>query len=449
LIQDGLASVNAEHGRVKLLTETTVKSRLRAPISWAAILDVLKNRDFFALWLGQLLSETGDRFRFVAVLVIVNNLTDGDPLAVTLLTFTVVVPQFVFGLLGGTVTDRVDRKIVLIVSDILRGVLVLPVLLVQEPDQLWIVYLCSVGLEITSVFFYPARNAVIPNITRPGQLMTANAVRQGSYVVALIVGSALAGYLTELIGTDFAIIFDSATFFFSAGAVAFMRIPPLAATLEERAVTSELWGDMKAGLRFIRRRRDLMTILGVTAVAMLGLGAIIVLGISYLETRLNVAAQGYGNAVAAVGLGVLIGGAVASRVAGRVLANVLVGGSLITVGVAMIAFAGAGNYIVVLIAAAIIGICLVMARAALDTFTQALVPDEMLGRVQATVQMTMAVSTALAQGMSGLLAKLLDSVENVFVLAGGVTLAAGVTAILTLRDAAREMARVATTSEVE
>jgi MFS family permease len=382
-------------------------------------------------------------------LVIVNHLTDGDPLAVTLLTFTVVVPQFVFGLLGGAVTDRVDRKIVLIVSDILRGVLVLPVLLVQEPDQLWIVYLCSVGLEIISVFFYPARNAVIPNITRPEQLMTANAVRQGSYVIALIAGSAMAGYLTELIGTDFAIIFDSATFFFSAGAIAFMHIPPLATALEERAMTSELWKDMKAGLRFIRRRRDLMTILGVTAVAMLGLGAIIVLGISYLETRLNVAAQGYGNAVAAVGLGVLIGGAVVSRVAGRILANVLVGGSLITVGVAMFAFAGAGNYIVVLVAAAIIGICLVMARAALDTFTQALVPDEMLGRVQATVQMTMAVSTALAQGMSGLLAKLLDSVENVFVLAGGVTLAAGVTAILTLHDAAREMARVARTSEAE
>ena len=427
------------------MTETTAQSRprLHTPISRAAILEILKNRSFFALWLGQLLSETGDRFRFVAVLVIVNNLTGGDPLAITLLTFTIVIPQFVLGLLGGAVTDRVNRKIVLIVSDILRGVLMLPVLLVREPGQLWIVYLCSASLEIVSVFFYPARNAVIPNITRPGQLMTANAVRQGSYVIALIAGSALAGYSIELIGTGGAIIFDSATFFFSAGAIAFMSIPPLSAAPDERVTTSELWGDMKDGLRFIGRRQDLMTILGVTAVAMLGLGAIIVLGISYLETRLNVAAQGYGNTVAAVGLGVLIGGVVVSRVVGRVLANVLVGGSLIAVGVAMIAFAGAGNYVVVLISAAIIGICLVMARAALDTFTQALVPDEMLGRVQATVQMTMAVSTALAQGMAGLLAKLLNSVENVFVLAGVITLAAGVTAILTLRDAAREMARVA------
>jgi MFS family permease len=142
------------------------------------------DRNFFALWSGQLLSQIGDRFRFVAVLVIVNDLTGGDPLAITLLTFTVVVPQFTFGLLGGAVSDRVDRRSVMIVSDVLRGLLVLPVLFVNSADRLWIIYLASIGMEIISVFFYPARNAVIPNIIKPGQLMTANALMQGSYIGA-------------------------------------------------------------------------------------------------------------------------------------------------------------------------------------------------------------------------------------------------------------------------
>jgi DHA3 family macrolide efflux protein-like MFS transporter len=407
-----------------------------------AVLALMGDRNFSALWLGQLLSQAGDRFRFVAVLVIVNKLTGGDPLAITLLTFTVVIPQFLFGLLGGAVSDRVDRKTVMIVSDVLRGLFVLPVLLVNNPGRLWIIYVGSIGLEIISVFFYPARNAVIPNIIGPGQLMTANALMQGSYIVAIIIGSSLAGYLIALLGTSFAIVFDAATFFFSAGAIALMTIPPLAAALNgERPTASELWQEIKAGLRFIRGRRDLLTVLVVTAVAMLGLGAIIVLGISYLEARLNVEAEGYGNAVASVGLGILVGGVLISRIAGRLPANVLVGGSLIVVGVSMVAFAGAGSYTVVLIAAAIIGLCLVIARASLDTFTQALVPDEMLGRVQATVQMTLAVATAMAQGLAGVLAKLLNSVENVFILAGFVTIIAGVAAILTLREAAREMAK--------
>lgn len=426
------------------MSETPVQSRSHASTSRNAVRALLGDRNFFALWLGQLLSQVGDRFRFVAVLVIVNGLTGGDPLAITVLTFTVVIPQFVFGLLGGTVSDRVDRKTVMIVSDVLRGLLVLPVLWVDNPARLWIIYLCSIGMEIISVFFYPARNAVVPNIVGPGQLMTANALMQGSYVTALIAGSALAGYLTRTLGTDFAILVNCATFFFSVGAIAVMTIPQVSAVLNgERLTTTELWREIKAGLRFIWSRKDLQTVLVVTAVAMLGLGAIIVLGISYLETRLNVQAEGYGNTVASVGIGILIGGVVLSRIARRVAANVLVGGSLIVVGVAMIAFAGAGNYTVVLIAAVIIGLCLVVARASLDTFTQALVPDEMLGRVQASVQMTLAVATATAQGLAGVLAKLLNSVENVFVLAGLVTIVAGVTAILTLRDAAREMANSA------
>jgi predicted MFS family arabinose efflux permease len=165
-----------------------------------------------------------------------------------------------------------------------------------------------------------------------------------------------------------------------------------------------------------------------------------VLGIAYLEARLNVRAEGYGNTVAAIGVGILMGGLLVSRLARRIPANVLVGASLITVGVSMVAFAGAGSYTVVVIAAAIIGVCIVIARASLDTFTQALVPDEMLGRVQATVLMTLAISIAAAQGFAGILAKLLNSVESVFILAGCVTIISGVATIITLRDAAQEMA---------
>ena len=423
------------------MRDTPAQPTPNAPMARNAILALMGDRSFSALWLGQMLSQIGDRFRFVAVLVIVNELTGGNPLAITLLTFTIVIPQFLFGLLGGAVSDRVNRKIVMIVSDVLRGLFVLPVLLVNSLDHLWILYIASIGMEIISVFFYPARNAVIPNIVGPGQLMTANALMQGSYIVALIVGSTLAGYFTAFFGTNFAIVFDSATFLLSAAAIALMSIPLVAAAANgERPTAAELWREVKAGLHFIRSRHDLLMVLVITAVAMLGLGAIFVLGISYLETRLNVEAEGYGNTVAAVGLGLLIGGVLVSRIAGRVPANILVGGSLLLVGVAMVAFAGAGSYTVVIVAAMVVGLCLVVARASLDTFTQALVPDELLGRVQATVQMTMAVATAVAQGLAGIFAKILNSVESVFILAGCITMIAGLAAILTLREAAREMA---------
>jgi DHA3 family macrolide efflux protein-like MFS transporter len=423
------------------MRSTPTESSRNALMSRSAITALMSDRNFSALWVGQVLSQIGDRFRFVAILVIVNKLTGGDPLAITVLTFTVVLPQLMFGLVGGAVSDRVDRKTVMIASDLLRGGLVLSALLVDSPDRLWIIFIGSIGMEIISVFFYPARNAVIPNIIGPGQLLAANTLMQGSYIVALVIGSLLAGYLTALVGTGFAIVFDAVTFFVSAGAIGMMAIPPLAAALNgERPTANELWQEIKAGLHFIVGRHDLLMVLVVTAVAMLGLGAIFVLGISYLEARLNVKAEGYGNTIAAVGVGILIGGVLVTRIAGRIPANVLVGASLVIVGASMVAFAGAGNFSVVVAAAAVVGVCLVIARASLDTFTQALVPDEMLGRVQATVQMTLAVSIAIAQALAGGLAKLLNSVENVFIVAGCVTMIAGLASIVTLREAAREMA---------
>ncbi|RMF26005.1 MAG: MFS transporter [Chloroflexi bacterium] len=404
------------------------------------VLGLLHNPSFVALWSGQLLSQVGDRFRFVAVLAIIGQMTD-DPLAITFLALSVTGSQVVFGLLGGAAADRFDRKHVMIIADLLRGLLVLPVLLVDSPSRFWIIYVTAVVLEMVSVFFYPARNAALPGIIGEGQLLTANALMQVSYIIALVIGSALAGILVGLLGTAFAIVFDSTTFFISALAVSVMRIPPPVENHQGRPGPREIWEEIRAGIAFIRRRRDLSIVLLITAIAMLGIGAIIVLGLSYLNIRLNVQAEGFGYAVSMMGVGILIGGVVLSRLAGRMPANVLVGGSLVVVGLAIIAFAAAANYAVVLLTTALIGLCLVIARAALDTFTQTLVPDEMLGRVQAAVNMTIAISTTLAQGLAGLLAKVMNSVEAVFMMAGGVTVVAGVAAIVTLREAAAEMAR--------
>ena len=77
---------------------TDAISQQRAVTDRGAVLALMGNRNFSALWIGQVLSQIGDRFRFVAILVIVNELTGGDPLAISLLTLTVVIPQFVFGL---------------------------------------------------------------------------------------------------------------------------------------------------------------------------------------------------------------------------------------------------------------------------------------------------------------------------------------------------------------
>jgi len=197
-----------------------------------------------------------------------------------------------------------------------------------------------------------------------------------------------------------------------------------------------MWGQLVQGLKYVIGSHLLLRVLAITAIAALGIGAIQILGLNFLNQRLNATEQDFGLMMAMVGIGVALGGAVVQRIASRMPANQVVGICLAGVGVAIIVFALAPRFGLVLIAAAGIGLCLVVARAGLATLTQQLVPDEVRGRVESAVNMIVSVSTAAAQGFSGVLGDPhLLGVQGVFISAGAITLAAGISAIYALRGA--------------
>ncbi|MGB9890412.1 MAG: MFS transporter, partial [Anaerolineae bacterium] len=191
-----------------------------------AVHALLEQRDFILLWVGQLLSQIGDQCLLIAAVTLITYLSP-SPLALLIPALSLALPQVLFGLMGGVIADRMDRRWVMITSDLLRALLVLAALLVRTAGDLWILYLAAAGLAMVSAFFYPARNASIPNIVPDHLLLAANGMIQGSYILALIVGPTLAGSIVELWGWSAAIIFDSATFIFSAATILIMRIPPL------------------------------------------------------------------------------------------------------------------------------------------------------------------------------------------------------------------------------
>jgi DHA3 family macrolide efflux protein-like MFS transporter len=399
-----------------------------------AVRELFHCRDFKLLWIGQLLSQIGDQCLLVAAITLISSLSQ-SPLALLVPALSLAVPQLVFGLVGGVMADRWNRKLVMIVADVLRGLVVLSILLISSPQQLWILCIAAAGLAFMGVFFYPARNAVIPNIMPAGLLLAANSLIQGSYIVALIVGPAIAGAATEL-WLPAAIIFDSATFFVSAVVIAVMHIPAIAPGQPSTAGQGGVWGDMKAGLDFIRRSNVLCKVLVITAVATLGIGAIVLLAVPHLKEQLGASGLEYGIAMSTLGVGSVAGGLMVNRLSRRLSASTIVGGMLILAGAAIVAFAFAPNYVVVLLSIAVIGLCVVIARGALDTITQALSPDEVRGRVQATVNLLVVAATAMAEGLSALLGSLIG-VQDVFVAAGVVTALTGMAAVLVLRGAAR------------
>jgi DHA3 family macrolide efflux protein-like MFS transporter len=404
-----------------------------------AIHDLLRQRGFVLLWGGQLLSQVGDQCLLIAALTLITNLS-ASPLAMLIPAISVALPQVFFGLLGGVAADRWDRKWVMVASDLIRALLVLAVLLVRSASQLWILYLAAGGLAVVATFFYPARNATIPNIVPSCLLLAANGLIQGTYIIALIVGPMVAGLAVELWGLEAAILFDSGSFVLSAAVIMAIRIPSTCNGESALAVQGSVWQDMKAGLNFIRRSPSLRRALYITAAATLGIGAVVLLAIPHLKLSLGAGGLEYGGAMSVLGLGSVLGGIIVTRLSRNLSANSLVGGMLVAAGAAIVAFAYAPIYAVVLASVMVLGLCIVVARGILDTITQALAPDEVRGRVQSAVNLIVAAGTALAEGLSALLGHFLG-VQTVFVAAGAVTVLAGVAAIYTLREAAQAVSR--------
>jgi DHA3 family macrolide efflux protein-like MFS transporter len=398
----------------------------------AAIVSAFRNRDFCALWIGQLLSQIGDNFVIIAILFVISTLTD-SPLALGALAVVATLPQLFLGLIGGVFVDRLNRKLVMITSDILRGLAVLALLLVQRPDQLYILYIVSFVMATAGVFFNPARNAIIPSIVSGETLLTANALMQANQLISVILGASIAGLIVGWLGPASAFIFDSFTFAFSAAAIATMTIPPVNSDLG-KTNGRVIWNQMVEGLLCIKHSSLLLHAIITTAVATFGFGAIMVLGIIYLDEILGMGAEGFGVLYAFQGLGVVIGGALIGRFASSARTNRVVGSCMVMLGLSIITFAVVPSYPLALVAVAIIGLSIVAARAALVTLTQSLVPNEKLGRVESAVTMVIGASTSASMALSGFFGDLIG-VQAVFTTAGIITIVAGVAASYTLREA--------------
>lgn len=386
-----------------------------------------QNPAFLRLWLGQLLSQIGDQALLIASLHLISQLSDSVT-ALLIPALSLVLPQALFGLVGGVVADRWNRRYLMIASDILRGIIVLSLIAVPLIQHLGLLYLAVALMALVSVFFYPARNALIPNIVPLADLWSANALIQGSTVLALVIGPSVAGLVIGMWGVNFAFIFDALTFFISALAIASLRRMDTVTLNNGRTKPpATVRQELMEGLRFIAGHRLLKQVLALVAMATLGIASIVLLAVHHLDEALNVGALGYGFAMTTLGAGSVLGGLLSHRLAERFRARYLVSGMLIIAAIAIVLFAYAPWYVLVLVSLALLGLSVVSARGALDTLTQLLAPDDVRGRVQSAVNLIINGATAGAEALSAVLGDLIG-VRQVFLAASLLTLLAALSA---------------------
>jgi MFS family permease len=373
-----------------------------------------RNRPFRRLWWGQVISELGNWFNFIAGLGLVRLISNGDAAVTTIMLLCRMVPFTLFAPLAGAFVDRWSRRAVMIASDVARVAVALGFLLVQRPKDLWIAYLCTALLSFFGSFFEAAKSAAMPNITGERDLLAGNALMFSSRFLLMSLGAALGGLTAANVGYRAAFIVNAVSFLGSALSV--WLIPEretkqlaLGADASATKKKASYWSDIREGWAYIISHAPVAALLAINVLWASGGGSVNLImdrlgGIVFAGQR-GISGD---SAVAALyfagGLGLFIGMMIARRVGyyfeflGKTPG--FIGWSLLFQGL-LFALIGLMPNLWLACLFLFLGRILLGAEFGVqDTLLMRLVPDKLRGRVlttdRATELLTWSLSTSLA-----------------------------------------------------
>ncbi|HEX7298954.1 MAG TPA: MFS transporter [Solirubrobacteraceae bacterium] len=271
-------------------------------ISRVRLLAPLRHREFRLLWTGMCVSLLGDGVFLVAMAWQVYLLSNA-PSALALVGVTMTIPTIVFLLVGGVVSDRFDRRRIMLAADVTRGLAVgtMAVLSLTGALALWHVAVLVAVYGAGQAFFSPAFDAIVPEVLPAAELPQANALDQFVRPIALrLAGPAIGGLVIDALGPGTAFALDAASFAVSAAAL--LAMVPRARVVAE--TSASMVDDVRTGLRYIRGHVWLWATFASAAIAyLLFMGPAEVLLPYIIKNELQGSAADLGIVFAAGGIG--------------------------------------------------------------------------------------------------------------------------------------------------
>ena len=353
---------------------------------------------FFA---GGLLSVGGDWMLLTALPFHVLVLT-GSATATGAMFVAFALPRVAFSLIGGWLTDRFDRRRLMIVCDVSRAVLLLPLLLVGSKDQLWLVLAVTVVQSTLGQVFLPARNAALPVLVPNSLRVTANSLDALIMGLTRLVGPVAGGALLAGLGITAVVLIDAATFLLSALLIATIQLPRPAS--DTRVRPGRLVADLSLGLRMCWMRPGPRAVLATSAVVMVGYGLTTALGVVFVRVVLGGTAADFGWMVAAQGVGLTVGGLAVARSGRRLSHRWLFVCGLLATGVSFLTMFESRHLWLVLAFAVVSGIGLASWMVGERTLLQRGIPAESLGVAFGAYNTVNSVLTLCGTGLAGVLA---------------------------------------------
>ena len=266
-----------------------------------------RNRNYRFTWCGQVVSEVGDHFNNIAVMSLAMQHADSG-LVVTGVFLARAIPMLAAGPVAGVLLDRLDRKQVMIASDLVRAVVALAFILCVGQPGTFLLYGLSAALMFASPFFTSGRSSVLPVIATPEELHTANTMTQTTSWASLTIGAFLgavgAGY-----GFKVAFMFNALSFVVSALCILQLRRPGgFRASAPRRRDNETGFSQYRDGLRYMRATPLVFGIAAISVGWASGGGAAQILFSLFGEKVFKAGAVGIGVIWGFAGLGLVLGG---------------------------------------------------------------------------------------------------------------------------------------------
>jgi MFS family permease len=268
------------------------------------LLRPLRERDFALLWTGMTVSLLGDGIYTVAVAWQVYELSN-RPSALALVGLSWTAGLVLFILLAGVLSDRLDRRRVMVGADLLRAVVQVGIgaLALTHTLEIWMLVPLVLVHGIGEAFFAPAFSALVPDILAPAQIPQASAIEQIVRQAARnFAGPAIGGVIVALVGPGTSFVIDAGTFLFSAACIFAIRIRP--SVVRERA--AGMIAELRDGVAYVRTQTWLWgTLVAASTAILFFMGPIQVLVPYVVKNRLHSGSGSYGTILALEGLGAI------------------------------------------------------------------------------------------------------------------------------------------------
>jgi MFS transporter, DHA3 family, macrolide efflux protein len=371
--------------------------------------EVFVNGNFFCLWLGQIVSQFGERLTQMALIGLIYQMGIVNTQEMSKLLFFMILPVFIFNPIAGVCVDRWDRKKTLVVCDILRCILtlLLPisyyVFNIKETHNMYPIYIIVFLVFSVSRFFMLAKTAIIPEVMEPKYLRAANSINSTTKMIATVSGVLLGGLIVSALGAVFCFYIDALTFAISATAIYFIKRKNIVEPdlKEGYGKFVLIKTEFIEGIKEIRKNRSILFLVKVLCVLMAGTGAIFVIFPVFVNKQFGAQANGLGVMVAALGAGLFVGALVLGKYMHKTSNKKMISVSVISVALLFIVLANLRNLMFAQCIMFLIGFVGLPVIVCAETLIHEMVEDKMIGRVYGAVEILIHTAFLISMAVTG------------------------------------------------